>query len=69
LLLVEKLIRDETYLAAIYERFRSELEATYGPHLVELRRKLLPAEQAERLVSIVGFGALTDNRRSSSWEL
>lgn len=67
--LVEKLIRDETYLAAIYERFRADLEAAYGPHLLDLRRKLLPAEQAERLVSIVGFGALTENRRSSSWGL
>jgi HTH-type transcriptional regulator, sugar sensing transcriptional regulator len=54
---VEKLIRDETYLAAIYDRFPGELEAAFGPHLVNLRRKLLPPEQAERLISIVGFGA------------
>jgi sugar-specific transcriptional regulator TrmB len=57
--LVEKLIRDETYLAAIYEAFQTELTATFGPHLVELRRKLLPADEAERLVSVVGFGAPT----------
>lgn len=57
--LIEKLIRDETYLAAIYEQFQSELTAAFGPHLVELRRKLLPADQAERLVSVVGFGAPT----------
>jgi len=55
--LVEKLIRDEAYLAAIYERFRPDLESAFGPHLVKLRRRLLPAEQAERLVSVVGFGA------------
>jgi sugar-specific transcriptional regulator TrmB len=55
--LVEKLIRDETYLAAIFERFPAELEAAFGPHLVALRRRLLPPDQAERLLSVVGFGA------------
>jgi HTH-type transcriptional regulator, sugar sensing transcriptional regulator len=54
---VEKLIRDETYLAAIYNRFPAELEAAFGPHLVELRTRLLPPEQAKQLISIVGFGA------------
>lgn len=54
---VEKLIRDETYLAAIFAAHRNELEASFGPHLVELRAKLLPADQAEALISIVGFGA------------
>lgn len=56
--LVEKLIRDEAYLAAIYERFHDLLEATYGPHLVALRQRLLPRDQAERLISVVGFGAV-----------
>lgn len=54
---VEKLIRDETYMAAIYERFGPDLEAAFGPHLVNLRTRLLPPEQAEQLMSIVGFGA------------
>ncbi|MGY0232223.1 TrmB family transcriptional regulator [Longispora urticae] len=54
---VEKLIRDETYMAAIYDRFGPELESAFGPHLVELRTRLLPPEQAEHLISIVGFGA------------
>jgi HTH-type transcriptional regulator, sugar sensing transcriptional regulator len=54
---VEKLIRDETYMAAIYERFGTELEQAFGPHLVDLRTKVLPADQAEQLISIVGFGA------------
>lgn len=56
--LVEKLIRDEAYLAAIYERFRDDLERAFGPHLVELRRRLLPTDQAARLLEIVGFGAM-----------
>jgi HTH-type transcriptional regulator, sugar sensing transcriptional regulator len=55
--LVEKLIRDEAYLAAIYERFAKDLEDAYGPHLLALRRRLLPPDQAEQLVSAVGFGA------------
>lgn len=55
--LVEKLIRDESYLAEIYAAFREQLEARYGPHLVALRRRLLPREQAERLITIVSFGS------------
>lgn len=55
--LVEKLIRDEAYLAAVYERFREELDAAFGPHLLALRQRLLPSDQAERLMAIVGFGA------------
>ncbi len=58
--LVEKLLRDEAYLAAIYEQFKPQLEAVYGPHLLGLRQKLLPAEEARRLVSVVGFGAVND---------
>ncbi|WP_020577712.1 TrmB family transcriptional regulator [Actinopolymorpha alba] len=54
---VEKLIRDEAYLAAIYERLRPELEETFGRHLVELRARLLPPDQADALMSVVGFGA------------
>jgi len=55
--IVEKLIRDETYLAAIYARFADDLEREYGRHLVRLRARFLPADQAEQLISIVGFGA------------
>ena len=55
--LVEKLIRDEAYLAAIYERFHDDLEAAFGPHLVALRQHLLPTDQAQRLLAVVGFGA------------
>ena len=54
---VEKLIRDEAYLAAIYERLRPELEDAFGRHLVQLRAKLLPPDQASQLMSVVGFGA------------
>jgi HTH-type transcriptional regulator, sugar sensing transcriptional regulator len=55
--IVEKLIRDESYLAAIYEQFAPQLEATFGHHLVELRRRLLPTTDAERLVAITTLGS------------
>ena len=54
---VEKLIRDESYLAAIYEQFSIPLETVFGPHLVDLRRRLLPASDAERLVAITTLGS------------
>lgn len=50
--MVEKLIRDEAYLAAIYEHLPAELERAFGPHMVHLRRGLLPAEDAEHLLAI-----------------
>lgn len=52
---VEKLIRDDAYLASIYERFPNELEAAFGPHLVELRKRLLPETDAERLIAITSL--------------
>jgi hypothetical protein len=54
---VEKLIRSEAYLASIYERFPAELEAAFGPHLVDLRCRLLPTADAERLITITGLGS------------
>jgi HTH-type transcriptional regulator, sugar sensing transcriptional regulator len=59
--LVEKLIRDEAYLAAIYARFGPELEREFGPHLATLRARLLPTDAARQLWSIVGFGAGNDS--------
>ncbi|MEO7021864.1 MAG: helix-turn-helix domain-containing protein [Ktedonobacteraceae bacterium] len=54
---VEKLIRDDAYLASIYERFPDELEAAFGPHLVDLRRRLLPETDAAQLVAITTLGS------------
>lgn len=54
---VEKLIRNEAYLASIYEQLPAELEATFGPHLVDLRRCLLPTADAERLIAIAALGS------------
>ncbi len=55
---VEKLIRNEAYMAAIYERLAPELEVAFGPHLVELRRWLLPEPDAERLLAVTISQAL-----------
>lgn len=69
---VEKFIRDEAYLAAIYEQLSPELEATFGPHMVNLRRSLLPAQDAEQLVAITTMGSqpidLPSNLQSSMRE-
>ncbi len=54
---VEKLIRNEAYLAAIYERLAPVLEAEFGLHLVELRRLLLPEEDAQRLITMTAWGS------------
>jgi len=53
-MVVEKLIRDEAYLAAIFDTHGPALEETYGPHLVELRTRLLPPELATRLTTVLG---------------
>lgn len=49
--LAESLIRHEIYLAEIFGRFGPQIEATFGPALVSLRSRYLPAPQASALVS------------------
>ena len=63
---VEKLIRSEAYLASIYEQFPAELEATFGPHLVDLRRRLLPTADAERLITVTALGAQSIQKEYTS---
>src|SRR5205807_4118647 len=63
---VEKLIRNEAYLASIYEQLPAELEATFGPHLVDLRRRLLPTADAERLVTITTLGSQSIQKEYTS---
>ncbi|MDY7102147.1 MAG: helix-turn-helix domain-containing protein [Actinomycetota bacterium] len=68
---VEKLLRDEAYLAAIYDELGSELEDRFGPHLVELRARLLPAEVAERLRTLIAgldAGDSDDDEGEGTWE-
>lgn len=47
--LAESLIRHEIYLAEIFDHFGSHLEAEFGVALSRLRRRYLPAPQAEAL--------------------
>ncbi len=54
---VEKLIRNEAYLAAIYEQLAPELETAFGPHMVHLRRSLLPTSDAEHLIAVTTLGS------------
>jgi len=63
---VEKLIRSEAYLASIYEQFPAELEATFGPHLVDLRRCLLPTADAERLATVTALGSQSIQKEYTS---
>jgi HTH-type transcriptional regulator, sugar sensing transcriptional regulator len=53
--LVEKLIRDESYIAEVFARFRPQLEQAYGPHLFGLRSRLLPPTLSRRLAEVVGM--------------
>ena len=48
--LAESLIRHEIYLAEIFARFDAKIVAEFGPALVSLRRRYLPAPQAGALV-------------------
>jgi len=63
---LEKLIRNEAYLASIYEQFPAQLEAIFGPHLVDLRRCLLPTADAERLVAITTLGSQSVHKEYTS---
>jgi HTH-type transcriptional regulator, sugar sensing transcriptional regulator len=47
--MAESLIRHEIYLAEIFGRFGRQIEATFGPALISLRRNYLPAAQAGAL--------------------
>jgi HTH-type transcriptional regulator, sugar sensing transcriptional regulator len=51
--LAESLIRHEIYLAEIFGRFGRQIEATFGPALVSLRRNYLPAVQAAALDEVL----------------
>jgi hypothetical protein len=47
--LADSLIRHEIYLAEIFKRFGKDLEKEFGPALLNLRKKYLPADQAAEL--------------------
>lgn len=47
--LADSLIRHEIYLAEIFSKLGPELEENFGPALLKLRKKYLPADQARAL--------------------
>jgi sugar-specific transcriptional regulator TrmB len=50
---IEKVLRDESYLSAIFAALGSDLEAHFGPHLIDLRRGLLPPADVARLEHLI----------------
>jgi len=47
--LADSLIRHEVYLAEIFDKFGPQLDKQFGPALLSLRKKYLPAEQVRAL--------------------
>lgn len=46
----ETLVRHDIYLTEIFTKLRPAVEGAFGPALIELRRRLLPAPQVQDLV-------------------
>lgn len=55
--LAESLIRHEVYFAEIFEMFGQPIQKTFGPALIELRRKYLPHAQADALEKLLGLAS------------
>ena len=45
--MAETIIRHDVYLAEIFDRFGDEIARAFGPHLIELRRRLFSADQLD----------------------
>ncbi len=53
--MAESLLRHEFYFAEIFEMFGQLIQKTFGPALIELRRKYLPRPQVEALENLLGL--------------
>jgi sugar-specific transcriptional regulator TrmB len=53
--LAESLLRHEIYFAEIFEMFGQPIQKTFGPAMIELRRKYLPAPQVAALEQLLGL--------------
>jgi sugar-specific transcriptional regulator TrmB len=53
--MAESLLRHEFYFAEIFEMFGQPIQKTFGPALIELRRKYLPRPQVEALENMLGL--------------
>jgi HTH-type transcriptional regulator, sugar sensing transcriptional regulator len=54
--LADSLLRHEIYFAEIFEMFGDAIQKTFGPALLELRKKYLPTEQARALERLLRSG-------------
>lgn len=53
--LADSLLRHEIYFAEIFEMFGQPIQKTFGPAIIELRRKYLPAPQVAALEQLLGL--------------
>jgi HTH-type transcriptional regulator, sugar sensing transcriptional regulator len=53
--MAESLLRHEFYFAEIFEMFGQPIQKTFGPALIDLRRKYLPRPQIEALEALLGL--------------
>lgn len=64
--LAESLIRHEIYVAEIFAQFGQQIEASFGPALMSLRRSYLPPVQAAALSGLLGVRASKTKTREPS---
>ncbi|GGI27656.1 MULTISPECIES: TrmB family transcriptional regulator [Bradyrhizobium] len=62
--LADSLLRHEIYFAEIFEMFGQPIQKTFGPAIIELRRKYLPAPQVAALESLLGLTASRVEKKS-----
>lgn len=60
--LAESLLRHEIYFAEIFEMFGQPIQKTFGPAMIELRRKYLPAPQVAALEQLLGLASKPDSK-------
>jgi sugar-specific transcriptional regulator TrmB len=53
--MADTLIRHDFYMAEIFTRFGSQIDATFGPHLQDLRMKTFSPEQRDTFVKRTGL--------------
>ena len=64
--LAESLIRHEVYFAEIFEMFGQPIQKTFGPALMDLRRKYLPPPQADALEKLLGLPSSSEKKTSKT---
>jgi len=60
--LADSLLRHEIYFAEIFEMFGQPIQKTFGPAIIELRRKYLPEPQVLALEKLLGLATKPERR-------